>query len=69
MGDPQGQHALPKVHGGEHVSFNKGEQYLRYWNRRGLVRGTENEEKPCRGNVFGVSGNSADGIGDDKGKG
>ena len=28
------------------------------------VRGIENEERPCRRNAFGVSGNSADNLGD-----
>ena len=33
------------------------------------MRGIENEERPYRGNAFGVSGDSADGLGDDEGKG
>ena len=33
------------------------------------MRGIENEERSYRGNAFGVSGNSADGLGDDEGKG
>ena len=32
------------------------------------MRGIEDEERPYRGDAFGVSGNSTDSLGDDKGK-